>query len=285
MKLPFQIDLKDKVCVVTGGGGVLCSGFAKTLAACGAKVAILDLRQEAADAVANEIVADGGIAIGVACNVLQRDSMEEARKVIEEKLGTCDILLNGAGGNNPRGQTTKEYLFPEDLDNVDPEIRTFFDLDPDGVGFVFNLNFLGTLIPTQVFARDMAKKTGCSIINVSSMNSFRPLTKIPAYSGAKAAVSNFTQWLAVHFSKVGIRVNAIAPGFFVTKQNEALLLNADGSLTPRSEKILSHTPMNRFGTPEDLTGTLLWLCDNGASGFVNGVVVPVDGGFAAYSGV
>ncbi len=285
MKLPFDIDLRDKVAVVTGGGGVLCSGFAKTLAACGAKVAVLDLRQEAADAVAAEICADGGVAIGVACNVLQRASMEEARNVIEAKLGTCDILLNGAGGNNPRGQTTKEYLFPEDLDNVDPEIRTFFDLDPDGVGFVFNLNFLGTLIPTQVFARDMAKKTGCTIINVSSMNSFRPLTKIPAYSGAKAAVSNFTQWLAVHFSKVGIRVNAIAPGFFVTKQNEALLLNADGSYTARSEKILAHTPMSRFGTPEDLTGTLLWLCDNGASGFVNGVVVPVDGGFAAYSGV
>ncbi len=285
MKLPFEIDLKDKVAVVTGGGGVLCSGFAKTLAACGAKVAVLDLRLEAAEAVAAEIRAEGGIAIGVAANVLQRESMEEARNEVEAKLGTCDILLNGAGGNNPRGQTTKEYLEPEDLEGAVEGVRTFFDLDPEGVGFVFNLNFLGTLIPTQVFARDMAKKTGCSIINVSSMNSFRPLTKIPAYSGAKAAVSNFTQWLAVHFSKIGIRVNAIAPGFFVTKQNEALLLNADGTYTPRSEKILAHTPMSRFGTPEDLTGTLLWLCDNNASGFVNGVVVPVDGGFAAYSGV
>ena len=240
---------------------------------------------EAAEAVAEEIRAEGGVAIGVAANVLQRESMEEARKLIEEKLGTCDILLNGAGGNNPRGQTTKEYLEPEDLEGAVEGVRTFFDLDPEGVGFVFNLNFLGTLIPTQVFARDMAKKTGCSIINVSSMNSFRPLTKIPAYSGAKAAVSNFTQWLAVHFSKIGIRVNAIAPGFFITKQNEALLLNADGSYTARSEKILNHTPMSRFGTPDDLTGTLLWLCDNNASGFVNGVVVPVDGGFAAYSGV
>ena len=283
MNLTF--DLTGKVAVVTGGGGVLCSGFAKTLAACGAKVAILDLRLEAAEAVAAEIRAEGGIAIGVAANVLQRESMEEARSEIEAKLGTCDILLNGAGGNNPRGQTTKEYLEPEDLEGAVEGVRTFFDLDPEGVGFVFNLNFLGTLIPTQVFARDMAKKTGCSIINVSSMNSFRPLTKIPAYSGAKAAVSNFTQWLAVHFSKIGIRVNAIAPGFFITKQNEALLLNADGSYTPRSEKILAHTPMSRFGTPEDLTGTLLWLCDNNASGFVNGVVVPVDGGFAAYSGV
>ena len=285
MKLPFEIDLKDKVAVVTGGGGVLCSGFAKTLAACGAKVAILDLRLEAAEAVAAEIRAEGGIAIGVAANVLQRESMEEARSEIEAKLGTCDILLNGAGGNNPRGQTTKEYLEPEDLEGAVEGVRTFFDLDPEGVGFVFNLNFLGTLIPTQVFARDMAKKEGTSIINISSMNSFRPLTKIPAYSGAKAAISNFTQWLAVHFSKVGIRVNAIAPGFFVTNQNQALLMNPDGSYTERSIKILSHTPMNRFGTPEDLTGTLLWLCDNGASGFVNGVVVPVDGGFAAYSGV
>jgi NAD(P)-dependent dehydrogenase (short-subunit alcohol dehydrogenase family) len=285
MKLPFEIDLKGKVAVVTGCGGVLCSGFAKTLAACGAKVAVCDLRLEAAEAVAAEIRAEGGIAMGVAANVLERASMEAARDLITETYGTCDILLNGAGGNNPRGQTTKEYLEPEDLENVAEDVRTFFDLDPEGVGFVFNLNFLGTLIPTQVFARDMAKKTGTTIINVSSMNSFRPLTKIPAYSGAKAAVSNFTQWLAVHFSKVGVRVNAIAPGFFITKQNEALLLNADGSYTPRSEKILAHTPMGRFGTPDDLTGTLLWLCDNNASGFVNGVVVPVDGGFAAYSGV
>ena len=278
-------NLKGRVAVVTGGGGVLCGDFAKTLAKQGVKVAVLDLNVEAAQKVADEIVADGGVAIAVGCNVLEKESMENARAIINEKLGTCDILLNGAGGNNPRGQTTKEYLEPEDLEGAVEGVRTFFDLDPEGVGFVFNLNFLGTLIPTQVFARDMAKKTGCSIINVSSMNSFRPLTKIPAYSGAKAAVSNFTQWLAVHFSKIGIRVNAIAPGFFITKQNEALLLNADGSYTARSEKILNHTPMSRFGTPDDLTGTLLWLCDNNASGFVNGVVVPVDGGLAAYSGV
>ena len=278
-------NLKGRVAVVTGGGGVLCGDFAKTLAKQGVKVAVLDLNEAAAQKVADEIVADGGVAIAVGCNVLEKESMENARTIINEKLGTCDILLNGAGGNNPRGQTTKEYLEPEDLEGAVEGVRTFFDLDPEGVGFVFNLNFLGTLIPTQVFARDMAKKTGCSIINVSSMNSFRPLTKIPAYSGAKAAVSNFTQWLAVHFSKIGIRVNAIAPGFFITKQNEALLLNADGSYTARSEKILNHTPMSRFGTPDDLTGTLLWLCDNNASGFVNGVVVPVDGGFAAYSGV
>lgn len=285
MKLPFEIDLKDKVAVVTGGGGVLCSGFAKTLAACGAKVAVCDLRLEAAEAVAAEIRAEGGTAIAVASNVLERESVEKARDEIAEKLGTCDILLNGAGGNNPRGSTTKDYLDPEDLDSAVEGVKTFFDLDPAGVEFVFNLNFLGTLIPTQVFARDMAKKPGSIILNVSSMNSFRPLTRIPAYSGAKAAVSNFTQWLAVHFSKVGIRVNAIAPGFFITNQNTALLLNEDGSYTARSEKIIAHTPMGRFGTPDDLTGTLLWLCDNNASGFVNGVVVPVDGGFAAYSGV
>ena len=285
MKLPFQIDLSNKVAVVTGGGGVLCSGFAKTLAACGVKVAVCDLRLDAAEAVAEEIRADGGTAIGVCANVLERESLETAKKVITEKLGTCDILINGAGGNNPRGTTTKDYLEPSDLEEKVEGVKTFFDLDPDGVEFVFNLNFLGALIPTQVFALDMAKKPGSVIINISSMNSFRPLTRIPAYSGAKAAVSNFTQWLAVHFAKVGIRVNAIAPGFFITNQNTSLLLNPDGSYTARSEKILAHTPMGKFGTPDDLTGTLLWLCDNDASGFVNGVVVPVDGGFAAYSGV
>ena len=285
MKIPFEIDLTNKVVVVTGGAGVLCSGFARALAKCGAKIAILDLHADMAKKLAEEIVADGGIAEGFEANVLEKASLEAARAAVEEKFGTCDILINGAGGNNPRGTTTKEYLFPEDLDDVKDDVKTFFDLDPAGVGFVFNLNFLGTLLPTQVFARDMAKKTGCSIINISSMNAFRPLTKIPAYSGAKAAVSNFTQWLAVHFSKVGIRVNAIAPGFFVTAQNQALLYNPDGTPTPRTGKILAATPMGRFGTPDDLTGTLLWLCDEGASGFVNGVVVPVDGGFAAYSGV
>ena len=284
VKLPFRIDLAGKVAVVTGGGGVLCSGFAEALAACGAKVAVCDLRLEPAQAVADRINADGGKAIAVEANVLDKESLMAAREKINAELGTCDILLNGAGGNNPKGTTTKEYLFPEDIDGGE-DLVTFFDLDPKGVEFVFNLNFLGTLLPTQVFARDMAKKAGSVILNVSSMNSFRPLTKIPAYSGAKAAVSNFTQWLAVHFSKVGIRVNAIAPGFFVTNQNRGMLMNADGSLTPRSEKILAHTPMRRFGEVDDLTGTLLWLCDNGASGFVNGVVVPIDGGFAAYSGV
>lgn len=286
MKLPFSIDLKEKVAVVTGGGGVLCSEFSKALAASGAKVAVCDLNLEAAQKTVDSIIENGGKALAVKANVLERESLAEARNYIADKLGTCDILINGAGGNNPKGTTTKEYLFPEDLDpETSKDITTFFDLDPNGIQFVFNLNFIGTLLPTQVFARDMAGKKDPVIINISSMNSFRPLTKIPAYSGAKAAVSNFTMWLAVHFAPVGIRVNAIAPGFFITNQNRGMLLNPDGSLTPRSEKILAHTPMNRFGTPDDLMGTLLWLTDSSSSGFVNGVVIPVDGGFSAYSGV
>lgn len=286
MKIPFQIDLTGKTVVVTGAGGVLCSSFAEALAETGAKIALLDLRFEAADAVAEKIRQSGKIAKAYGCNVLDRESLTEAKKAIDADLGPCDILINGAGGNNPKGTTTKEYLFPEDLDEeTTKDITTFFDLDPKGIEFVFNLNFLGTLLPTQVFARDMAKRENPLILNVSSMNAFRPLTKIPAYSGAKAAVSNLTAWLAVHFSKVGIRCNAIAPGFFVTNQNRNLLMNADGSLTPRSEKILAATPMGRFGEADELLGTLLWLCDAKASGFVNGIVVPVDGGFSAYSGV
>ena len=287
MNLTF--DLHGKVAVVTGGGGVLCSGFSKTLAAAGAKVAVCDLREDAAKVVADAINADGGCAIAVGMNVLDKSSIEAAKNTIVEKLGPVDILLNGAGGNNAKGNTTRDNLTPEEVAELDANgtiegVKTFFDLDPDGISFVFNLNFLGTLLPTQVFAKDMAK-TGGTIINVSSMNSFRPLTRIPAYSGAKAAVSNFTQWLAVHFAPVGIRVNAIAPGFFLTEQYRNLLLNPDGSLSPRSEKILGHTPMNRFGVPADLDGTLLWLADDKFSAFVNGIVVPVDGGFAAYSGV
>ena len=283
MNLPFNIDLKNKVAVVTGGGGVLCAMFAKALSKCGAKVAILDLREDAAKSVADEINAEGGCAIGVAANVLEPESLAAAREIVNRELGTCDILLNGAGGNNPRGTTTKDYLFKEDIDNKD--VATFFDLDPKGVEFVFNLNFIGTLLPTQAFSKDMLDKKDAVIINISSMNAFCPLTRIPAYSGAKAAISNFTQWLAVHMSRVGIRVNAIAPGFFITNQNRAMLIKEDGSFSERAEKIVSQTPMSRFGDPEELIGTLLWLVDKNASGFVNGVVVPVDGGFAAYSGV
>ena len=283
MKLPFDMDLKDKTVVITGGGGVLCGMFAKALAKTGAKIAILDLNPDAANSVAAEIEKDGGIAKGYAANVLDIDIMRGVRDEIAKDFGICDILINGAGGNNPKGTTTKEYLFPEDVKGAE-DIVTFFDLDPAGISFVFNLNFLGTLIPTQVFAKDMAENGGC-IVNISSMNAFCPLTKIPAYSGAKAAVSNFTQWLAVHFSKVGIRVNAIAPGFFVTNQNRGMLINADGSYSARAEKIVSQTPMGRFGEPEELIGTLEFLINEDTASFVNGVVIPVDGGFSAYSGV
>ena len=277
-------NLKGRVAVVTGGGGVLCAAFAKTLAKQGVKVAVLDLNEAAAQKVADEINADGGTAIAVACNVLEPESMQKAREKVNETLGTCDILLNGAGGNNPKG-TTKDTLEKIDLVNKDENIKTFFDLDPQGISFVFNLNFLGTLIPTQVFARDMAEKENTCIVMITSMNAYRPLTKIPAYSAAKAAVQNFTQFMAVHFAEVGIRVNAIAPGFFSTNQNKALLWNEDGTPTARTGKILAATPMNRFGEPEELEGALLFLCDEAYSSFITGTTIAVDGGFNAYSGV
>ena len=283
MSVPFRVDLSGKTAVVTGGGGVLCSCFAEALGECGAKVAVLDLSLDAADAVAKRICANGGTAQAFACNVLEKESILAAGDSVIAAFGNIDILINGAGGNNPRATTYREYLFPEDLTD-EADGKSFFDLTPEGIQFVFNLNCLGTLLPTQVFARNMAVHGGI-IINISSMNAYRPLTKIPAYSAAKAAVSNLTMWLAVHLSKVNIRVNAIAPGFFVTKQNEKLLFDDNGNPTPRTDKILAHTPMGRFGKPEELVGTLLYLCDNNASGFVNGTVIPVDGGFAAYSGV
>ncbi len=279
----MKIDLTNKVCVVTGAGGVLCSKFAAAVAKVGAKVAVLDLNYDAANKVKEQICADGGCAIAVKCNVLDKESLVEAKKQVNDSLGKIDILINGAGGNNPKGTTDKEYYEEGDIDRDD--IKTFFNLDPDGIRFVFDLNFLGTLLPTQVFASDMAKNKDGVILNVSSMNAFTPLTKIPAYSGAKAAVSNLTQWLAVHFATSGIRVNAIAPGFFITAQNKTLLLNEDGSFTERSNKIIRNTPMERFGKPEELIGTLLYLLDNNFSAFVTGIVVPVDGGFSAYSGV
>ena len=281
MKLPFQIDLTGKVAVVTGAGGVLCSEMARALAQCGAKVALLGRTLEPLQAVAEEIKSEGGIAAAYSANVLDRAALEAAAEKIHAELGKCDILINGAGGNNPRATTDKEYYEAGDLD---ADTKSFFDLDDDGVQTVFNLNFSGTLIPTQVFARDMVEGGG-SIINISSMNAYTPLTKIPAYSGAKAAINNFTQWLAVHFSRTGIRVNAIAPGFFSTKQNAALLWNADGTPTARTGKILAATPMGRFGKSEELLGALLYLVSDEAAGFVTGVVIPVDGGFSAYSGV
>ena len=273
---------KDKVVVITGAGGVLCSMMAKEYAKLGAKVAVLDLNLAAAQKVADEIVAEGGVAKAYAVNCLEKESMEKAKSSINAELGLTDILINGAGGNNPKGTTSHEYFSEADM--KDPDVKSFFDLDGNGVDFVFKLNFLATFLTTQVFAKDMVGRGG-NIINVSSMNAFRPLTRIPAYSGAKASVSNFTEWLAVHFAKEGIRVNAIAPGFFVTKQNYGLLFDENGAPTERSKKILASTPMGRFGEPEEILGTLTWLTDDTKAGFVTGIVVPIDGGFSAYSGV
>jgi NAD(P)-dependent dehydrogenase (short-subunit alcohol dehydrogenase family) len=278
----LNTNLSGRVAVVTGAGGVLCSYFAKVLARAGARVALLDLNYDAANSYAKEICDEGGVAKAYACNVLDKKICFDVASAVEKELGKCDILINGAGGNSPKATTDKEYF---ELGDVDADTKSFFDLDEAGVGFVFNLNFLGTLIPTQAFARQMLGREGCTILNISSMNAFTPLTKIPAYSGAKAAISNFTQWLAVHFSRVGIRVNAIAPGFFSTKQNEKLLWNDDGTPTARTGKILAATPMGRFGESEELEGGLLFLVDNRAAGFITGVVLPIDGGFSAYSGV
>ena len=282
MELCYKPDLNGKVAVITGGAGVLCREFAKALALCGARVAILNRTVSKAEAVAEEIKAMGGDAIAVQVDVTDKASVEAAHEAVLAQYGKCDILINGAGGNNARANTDKEYFEPGDME---ADTKTFFDLEDEDLEFVFNLNFIGTLLPTQAFAKDMIGREGCNIINVSSMNAFTPLTKIPAYSGAKAAISNFTQWLAVHFSKVGIRVNAIAPGFFSTEQNKNLLWNPDGTPTARTGKILAATPMGRFGQPEELLGALLFLADQKAAGFVTGIVIPVDGGFSAYSGV
>jgi NAD(P)-dependent dehydrogenase (short-subunit alcohol dehydrogenase family) len=282
MNLPFQVDLTDKVAVVTGAGGILCSDFARALAQCGAKVALLDLNLDAAEAVAEEIRQAGYQAIAVRANCLEKESLEEAKKVVDFTLGPCDILINGAGGNNPRATTADEYFDPDSLGG---EKTNFFNMDDKGFKFVLDLNVTAAFLTTQVFALDMAKLGYGNIINISSMNAFRPLTKIPAYSAAKAGVSNFTQWLAVHFAGSGIRVNAIAPGFFVTNQNRALLYDNDGKPTARTEKILRGTPMGRFGESEELLGALLFFLNDKASSFISGVVLPVDGGFAAYSGV
>lgn len=282
MKNPINTNLKGKAAVVTGAGGVICSMLAKSLAVAGAKVALLDLNEDAAKKYAQEIVAEGGVAKGYKANVLDKASLAECHKLVLNDLGKCDILINGAGGNNPRATTDKEYYEQGDLD---ADTKSFFDLEQSGVEFVFNLNFIGTLLPTQEFAKDMVDRADCNILNISSMNAYTPLTKIPAYSGAKAAISNFTQWLAVHFSKTGIRVNAIAPGFFSTAQNKKLLWNDDGTPTARTGKILAATPMGRFGEMEELVGATLFLLNKKAASFITGVVIPIDGGFSAYSGV
>ena len=277
MKLPFNVDLSDKVVALTGAGGAIISQFAEAMALCGAKVALLDINYEAAKAVADRI---GENALAIETNALSKDSVIAAKKAINEKFGKVNFLVNGAGGNNPKATTDNEYMTPD----IGEEVKTFFDLDEAGLEFVFDLNITSAFLVTQVFAQDMLE-TGGNIINISSMNAYHPLTKIPAYSAAKAGISNFTEWLAVHFAPMGIRCNAIAPGFFVGNQNRALLFDKDGNPTPRSHKILSGTPMNRFGDVSELIGSLLFLADDGASGFITGVVIPVDGGFNAYSGV
>lgn len=277
MKLPFKVDLNNKVVAVTGAGGVICGEFARALAACGAKVALLDINFDAAKKIADEI---GENAVAVRCDCLNKESIIAAKENVEEAFGKVNFLINGAGGNNPRATTDNETMSPE----TDAEIKNFFKLEESGIKFVFDLNITTAFLVTQVFAEDMVK-TGGNIINISSMNAYRPLTKIPAYSAAKAGISNFTQWLAVHFAPCNIRVNAIAPGFFVTNQNRTLLFDEKGNPTARTAKILAATPMKKFGEISDLLGALLWLADDKASGFVTGTVIPVDGGFSAYSGV
>ena len=282
MNLTLKPDLRGKVAVVTGGAGVLCSEFVRALAQCGAKVAILNRTLSKGEALAEEVRAAGGEAMAFSCNVTDTESVKAAHEAVLAAFGKCDILINGAGGNNPRANTDKEYF---ELGDIEAATKSFFDIDEEGFRFVMDLNFVGTLLPTQAFAQDMIGREGCTIINISSMNAYTPLTKIPAYSGAKAAISNFTQWLAVHFSRVGIRVNAIAPGFFLTDQNYSLMYREDGTPTERSGKIVAGTPMGRFGKPEELLGALMFLVDEHAASFVTGVCIPVDGGFSAYSGV
>lgn len=280
MNLPLNIDFSGKVVVITGAGGVLCGTMVRAFAQAGAKVAALDLNEEAVKKLADECKANGYICEGYKANVLDADVLEQVYAQILNDFGPCDILINGAGGNNPRATTDNEYHH-----EASDSQKTFFDLDTDGVDFVFKLNFQGTLIPTQIFAKDMAeRKAGC-ILNISSMNAYIPLTKIPAYSAAKAGISNFTQWLATHFAGTGIRCNAIAPGFLISNQNRALLFQEDGTPTARAHKILSGTPMGRFVEGEELLGGVFFLCDEKAASAVTGVVLPIDAGFAAYSGV
>ena len=279
INLPLKIDYTDKVVVITGAGGLICGAMARAFAQCGAKVAALDLNLDAVTKLADELTAEGFICKGYKANVLDPAALEEVHAQVLADLGKCDVLVNGAGGNNPRATTSNEYHH-----EATPQGKSFFDLDADGVDFVFKLNFQGTLLPTQAFAKDMLETGGC-ILNISSMNAYTPLTKIPAYSAAKAGISNFTQWLATHFAGTNIRCNAIAPGFLVSAQNYSLLFNADGTPTARSAKILNGTPCHRYVQAEELLGATLFLCDNKSASAITGVVLPIDCGFAAYSGV
>jgi NAD(P)-dependent dehydrogenase (short-subunit alcohol dehydrogenase family) len=282
--LPFRVNLNDKVAVVTGGSGVLGSAMCKALAACGAKVAILGRDPAKAERLAAVIKDAGGAAQGFSCNVLDREALESTAVAIRSTFGPCDILVNGAGGNHPKGISGQEYFDPATT-SKEASQSSFFDLDVEGFKFVFELNLLGTLLPSQVFGQHMVGRPGCTIINISSMSSYKPLTKVAAYSNAKSAVNSFTLWLATHLSRAGIRVNAIAPGFFITEQNRKLMVQDDGGYTPRAKKIISQTPMQRLGEPDELLGALLWLADAKASGFVTGTIIPIDGGFSAYAGV
>ena len=278
--LPLHIDYSGKVVVVTGAGGLICGAMARAFAQSGAKVAALDLNEEAVQKLADELTAEGFVCKGYKANVLDSEALEQVHQAVVKDLGKCDILVNGAGGNNPRATTDNEYQHEAKEGG-----KSFFDLDQSGVDFVFKLNFQGTLLPTQAFAKDMVEKKGGCILNISSMNAYTPLTKIPAYSAAKAGISNFTQWLATHFAGTGIRCNAIAPGFLVSAQNKALLFNDDGTPTARSAKILNGTPCKRFVDADELLGATLFLCDDKAASAITGVVLPIDCGFAAYSGV
>ncbi len=280
MNLPLNVDFTGKVVVVTGAGGVLCGDMARAYAQAGAKVAALDRNEDAVKALAADMTAEGFTCIGYKVDVLDMAMLEDVHQQILKDLGPCDILVNGAGGNNPRATTDNEYQHEAKEGG-----KSFFDLDADGVDFVFKLNFQGTLLPTQVFAKDMVARKSGNIMNISSMNAYIPLTKIPAYSAAKAGISNFTQWLATHFAGTGIRCNAIAPGFLVSNQNRALLFNEDGTPTARSAKILNGTPMGRFVDSAELLGGLFFLTDDRAASAITGVVLPIDCGFAAYSGV
>ncbi len=280
MELPINIDYTDKVVVITGAGGLICGAMARAFAQSGARVAALDLNEEAVKKLADELKAEGYICEGYKADVLDPEALEQVHQTVIRDLGKCDILVNGAGGNHPSATTTNEYQH-----EAQPNSKTFFDLEASGVDLVFKLNFQGTLLPTQVFAKDLTEKRSGCVLNISSMNAYTPLTKIPAYSAAKAAVSNFTQWLATHFAGTGIRCNAIAPGFLVSAQNRALLFNDDGTPTARSAKILNGTPTNRYVDASELIGATLFLCDDRSASAITGVVLPVDAGFSAYSGV